>query len=404
MNASLKQYRKPKFEKRSSCQVCGSKITKPLVSFPGLPMTEIYIKEKVKEKLAYADQAFCLCPKCGHGQLANVIDVGLQYGNAATYHFRTSESATGRESADFFAKFVRDVACGRKFNLAIEAGCNDLYLLKQLKDLSEKSIGIDPILKGKEAEFCQGGVTAIGDFFENFNASKKADLLLCKDTLEHVAHPRQFVEKVIEKAADDALLVFQFPLLETLLLGCRFDQVFHQHLNYYSFASIEYMLKSLGYKLIDYRINKNHWGAVLIAFRKDYSKSSKNRFQKIKPADILSRYKIFKSNMELTARRLDSLKNEVVYGYGAALMLPLLAYHLKNDLSCLKCIIDDDKNKEGIYYINLPVEIRSREKIKDIQDAVVVITAIASMNNTRRIMNKLIELNPKQIILPLNII
>ena len=34
-----------------------------------------------------------------------------------------------------------------------------------------------------------------------------------------------------------------------------------------------------------------------------------------------------------------------------------LDYHLENGLAPLSCIIDDDQNKEGLSYINLPVLI-----------------------------------------------
>jgi hypothetical protein len=94
--------------------------------------------------------------------------------------------------------------------------------------------------------------------------------------------------------------------------------------------------------------------------------------------------------------------SDLIYGYGAALMLPVLSYHLANDFSGFECIIDDDKNKDGLYYINLPVSIRSRDKVKDFSDAIVVLTAISAMNNGRRILAKLFELNPKQIIVPLS--
>jgi hypothetical protein len=277
--------------------------------------------------------------------------------------------------------------------------------LKDIESRADSLIGIDPILKGQENEYSEVKVRAIGDFFENVELENDIDMIICKDALEHVSDPKGMVKKAVDRANDETIFFFQFPLLETLLAGCRFDQVFHQHLNYFSIRSIVYMLDELGCKLLDYRINSNHWGAVLIAFKKGKDNSGfLNDAWNINEPEIQERYSVFKSNMETANSRLSFLNGENVYGYGAALMLPVLSYYMGNDLSKFQCIIDDDKRKEGLYYVNLPVSISPREKIIDIEDSVVVLTAIASLMNVRRILSRLYELKPRQIILPLNTI
>jgi hypothetical protein len=402
----IKNYKNIAFEKRTHCVICDKKFDNPVIELPNFPMTEIYSEKKITEKVGVIDQNFHFCTKCGHGQLANVIDVDLQYGFSSSYFFRTSESARGRESTDFFLNFVKSIIGERHFKTIVELGCNDLYTLKTLKSQFDRLIGIDPILKGKEESFSHDNIYAIGDFFENVTLDDDIDIVISLDTLEHVSNPKQFLKKIVEKTSNNTIFFFQFPFLETLLDGCRFDQIFHQHLNYFSFKSIIYMLSELGCELIDYKINANHWGVILLAFKKgdDGTKYSKN-FREITIPNILDRYSVFQQNMEVTSKRLIFLKDKIkIYGYGAALMLPVLSYHLKNDLSCLECIIDDDKKKDGLYYLNLPVMIRSKDYIADIDDSVILITAIASMNNVRQILQKLIPLNPKQIILPLNTI
>lgn len=401
----IEKFKNIVFERRTHCLICERKMEASLFEWPDFPMTEVYTTELVKEKAGFLSQSFHLCTNCGHGQIANVIDIELQYGSTLSYYYRTSGSATGSESSVFFINFVNSVIGEQHFKNIVEIGCNDLYVLKSFKSRADRLVGIDPILKGKEKEFSEENIIAIGDFFENAHLEENMDVVMCKDTLEHVSNPKGFVKKIVDEATDETLFFFQFPLLESLLAGCRFDQIFHQHLNYFSLRSTIYMLNELGCELLDYRININHWGAILIAFKKgkNGSKYSKDLCD-ISAVDILDRYAVFRSNMDATHKRLTFLKNETIYGYGAALMLPVLSYHLGNDLSCLECVIDDDKGKEGLYYINLSVRIKTRESITDISDSIVLITAIASMNNIRRILPKLFELNPKQVILPLNTI
>jgi hypothetical protein len=402
MSIDLSKFKNINFDRRTKCQVCGQASDSPLFELPDFPMTEIYVDCKVKERLGFVDQSFHLCEKCGHGQIANVIDVELQYGDSEQFYFRASESATGRESADFFIEFLNSVVKDRHFKNIIEVGCNDMYVLNALKSRADQLIGIDPILKKKEKEYTQGNIIAIGDFLENVNLNDAMDVVLCKDTLEHISEPKQFVKKIVDSAQNETIFVFQFPLLETLLSGCRFDQVFHQHLNYFSLESIIYMLEDLGCQLMDYRININHWGMILIAFKKSKDKTKyASRISKIRRPQVLESYKVFKDNMRVTNDRLNLLKNEKIYGYGAALMLPALSYYLGNDFQTFECIIDDDQHKVGLSYINLPITIKTTESVEDIHESIVLVTAISAINNVRRILVKLAELNPKQIIVPM---
>ena len=102
MSIDLSKFKNIKFDRRTSCKVCSQISDDPLFDLPGFPMTEIYVDCEVNERLGFVDQFFHFCGKCGHGQIANVIDVELQYGESERFYFRASQSATGRESADFF--------------------------------------------------------------------------------------------------------------------------------------------------------------------------------------------------------------------------------------------------------------------------------------------------------------
>ncbi len=405
MKIDIDKYRNIPFETREICMVCNHPSQPSVIDLPNLPMTEIYFHEKIKESVGIVDQSLDFCSNCGHAQLRNVIDVELQYGETFSYFFRTGESATGRPSAQFFIDFMSRTIGNRKFKHIVEVGCNDLYLLKQLQDQADHLTGIDPILRDFDEDLSTINLTTIGDFFENVELEKDFDLLICKDTLEHVADPKDFTRRMIEKAGADTLFFFQFPCLESTLKDVRFDQIFHQHLNYFTLQSVIHMLNDLGCELIDYTFNFEHWGALLIAFKKGkYQGRFDQDIWQISTGEIARRYSVFKQGMVTVNARLEYLKDEKIYGYGAALMLPVLSYYLENDLSDLVCIIDDDPRKDGLYYLNLPVPIRGRQAIENEREAVFLLTAVASLNNVRIILPNLFKLRPKHIIVPLNTI
>ena len=253
-------------------------------------------------------------------------------------------------------------------------------------------------------------ITVIGDFFENIDLSNFGDynpsLILSSHTLEHLENPRQFIQLLFEHFNEKSVFIFQFPGFETLVDNYRFDQVFHQHLQYFSLKSIIFLLNELEGELIDFRVNPHHWGSLMVAFKKKSKKQSGNQNEKFlplcrsfDPEDIRTHYEMFKCQMNFVSQHLTSIYGEKIYGYGAALMLPILAYHLDNDLSCLEGVIDDDVSKHGMYYINLPVKICPMPGLEEIQKSVMLITAV---DNTSIILPKALSLNPAKIILPFN--
>ncbi len=396
---------------RTHCVVCDSLLPFPLIELPAFPLTEIYTHKPVREKVGFVDQAFCLCLQCGHGQLKYIIDPQALY--ARMFYFRTSESRTAREASDYFLNFIRRTINGRKFRTILEVGCNDMYLLHLLKKQGRQLVGIDPVLGGIHNADPQ--IQRIVDFVENVDIKNRvdhpADLVISSHVMEHMEDPLGSLEQLLLQSSKDALFFFQFPGIESMIGDFRFDQIFHQHLSYFSLASTKYMLERFNCEMVDVKVNPYHWGALMVAFRRKKGvrkipravKRSKDVAGLLKSLDIVPKYGLFQNSMKLVNQRLRALKNEKVYGYGAALMLPVLGYHLNNDFSSLQCVIDDDPKKSKMYYVNLPVKIRTLSQVKDIADKTVLVTATTALSNVRAILPKVIALRPRQIIVPLHI-
>jgi hypothetical protein len=396
-------YRNIAVSTRKSCLVCGENFASSVFKWQKYPITELYISEKITEQLGVVDLELQCCAKCSHVQLKDVIDVDLQYGKESIYNFRTSQSITGRETTHFFTDFMKKTS-GDSMGVIAEVGCNDAYLLDCLKDSADKLYGVDPILGGHESEFNNEKLTVFGDFFENVELPETPDIIICKDVVEHVADPVEFIRKLLNKSHADTLFYIQVPIIETILEDLRFDQIFHQHLNYYSVDSFKYMLEELDCHLVDFTINYDHWGAAIFAFKqgvKDHQETI--CLPAINSNLILEKYDLFKGMMFTTEQYLLNCDQEI-YGYGAALMLAVLDYHLNGSLKSLKYIIDDDPSKSGKYYLQLPVEIKHSSEIKNWTESYILLTAISSRINIQRILRKLFELNPRKIINPLILI
>lgn len=385
-------------EHRDRCAICDGPVT-PLIDLPQLPLTDSYCREAVANPIMGIDQKMLYCHSCGHGQLETLVAPEVLYGT--NYCFRTSSSPTARKGTEFFLSVIDQIAPGRKFRCVLDLGCNDLFLLQRLKDRTGFRVGIDPVWRGRDCE--DDSIQVFGMNFEEVDLNQlpeKPDLIVCRHTLEHIIDPRKVVAALMDIAAPDALFVFEVPGFDGLVQRLRFDQVFHQHAQYFSLASFLKLLEVVGGRHLLHRFNFHDWGAMAVAFVKGNANPDALARQ-WSPAEISVRYTSFQQQMRATGELLAFYAGSPLYGYGAAQMLPVLGYHMGTDFKELIAVIDDDESKDGIGYWNLPVKVTPARKVADLAEAAVLITAI---DNVQPILTRLLAHRPRHILLPLNAI
>lgn len=393
-------------KEKTTCSVCLGKDLDEVLALPDFPLTSIYIKDPA-ESADYpnADQALMLCSRCGHGQLRFFLEPNFVYGSL--YWHRSSASPIATNGNDFFAGFLERIAAKKKFRKIVEVGCNDLYLLRKIAGKGEELFGIDPIWKRRQPP-TEGNIRVIGKFIEEVDFGREIggepDLILSAHTFEHVDEPRVPLQKLMDTASSGAMFVIEVPSLDTLLATYRFDQVFHQHVQYFSLASMTHLIGELGGEYVAHTYNYDYWGGtMLVAFRKGPAGSS-SLTSVIKPNKkaVGESLSVFREQIAALNKVLAVLiKNgETIYGYGGAQMLPALAYHLQSDLSFLRCVLDDNRSRHGLRYPHLPLVIKKPEDGFTLEGAAVLITALDS---ARPILRRVMALKAKRILVPLHI-
>ncbi len=393
---------------KASCSVCSSPELVQVIDLPNLPLTGIYLESPAEGEYPDIDQALMLCRRCGHGQLRYFLDPEYVYKD--TYTHRSSLSPISTGGNDFFLQFLKEITGGRSFERVVEIGCNDLYLLRKLEPMSKQLLGVDPIWSGEALPTegqGTGKIRVLGKFVEEIDFNEEMggspDLVVSVHTFEHIDAPKHELLRLIGIASEETLFVLEVPGFDSLLTNHRFDQVFHQHIHYFSLASFRHMIDEIGGEYLAHTFNYQYWsGTMLVAFRKmglGKVKTNSDALPKPDEKHIKQRYQIFKEQLAGLMRTIESLSSGPIFGYGAAQMLPTLAYHLNSDLSFLECVLDDNPARSGLTYPHLPVWIRQPSPGQTLEGASVLITALDSI---RPILQRVIPLKPKHILVPLN--
>lgn len=387
---------------RTRCAICGAGGLEVALELPDLPLTGIYAPTPMTEPIPGIPQRLLVCARCGHGQLANQVSPEFLYGQS--YSFRTSRSHTATQGTTWFLSMLEEIASGRRFECVVDVGCNDLHLLRKLEGLARIRIGVDPIWKSREDQREDPEIRVIGSSIEEMDVAGLGavpDLIVCRHTLEHIAEPVEFLTRLLAVADERTMFVIEVPGFEALVHRLRFDQVFHQHLHYFNLASFQRILRDLGATYVAHREHYHDWGALLVAFTKGHGAGDESVGSWFDLAAIRQRYALFRQNMAAACEALRWFEGTLLYGYGAAQMLPVLAYHLGTDLSMLTAVLDDDPAKDGVYYWNLPLAIRHTGRVQDLESSTVLLTAL---DNVKPIMQKLMARRPRHVLIPLQAI
>ncbi len=392
-----------KFKKIKECNFCGSKKLIKIFSMPKFPLTGIYLSKR--KKIKNYDNDFLICEKCNHVQLKNQINPKILYNN--TYTHRTSKSIMATATNQDFYKNLIQITKNKKFYNILEIGCNDLFLTKKMEKFAKNNIvGIDPIwgkkIKnfGKKITIFGGLIDKDDDFKKIKNFAKKNsikfDLIISSHTFEHVGDFKKSLHEIRDISTKDALFVIETPSLDTIIKLKRYDQIFHQHLHYPSERSIKHLISDLNCNLIKLSYNFRIWnGNVTFAFRgKKIKKKDSNRSKKYSLIKIKNEFKNYKKNLK--KKILFFKKNypsKSIVGFGAAQMLPTIAYHSENDLSFLNSIYDDNLNRQKKFLPMIKPMIKKTHPY-EISNSFVLITALDS---TIPIIKRLSTIKPKLI-------
>jgi len=146
----------------------------------------------------------------------------------------------------------------------LDIGCNDGTLIGNYPQEWNK-YGVDPsdIAQEIKAE----NTTIVKDIFPSaklFNVlgNTKLDIITSIAMFYDLEQPVAFVQGIKRLLADEGVWVFEMSYMPEMLRLDSYDTICHEHLEYYSLAVIEIILKKAGMKLFKISFNDINGGSI----------------------------------------------------------------------------------------------------------------------------------------------
>ena len=347
--------------RRTTCRACeGNKLTE-ILDLGVMPPANAYVyPENIKKQESKYPLTIHFCLDCYLLQVLDVVSPELLFKN---YHYTTGSSEPMRHHFhDYAEKAVRQYISGPS-DLVIDIGGNDGLLLEYVKPHA-RILNIDP------ADNLEG-MSRDKDipFYPAFFSSKTADdivaaygaasVVTANNVFAHIDPIRDVFEGAGRLIGDDGVFICEVHWVKHLLDEACFDQIYHEHLCFYSLHALQALIRTSGMTVFDVEIVPTQ-GQSLRVFAAKNKKAGESIGQILeieRAAGLLNveKYLSFARSVEQNKREaielIDNLKSrgKRIVGYGAPAKGNTLLNYYGLDTHSIDYLIDSTPAKQGLY-------------------------------------------------------
>ena len=401
--------------KKLKCVLCNAINLEKITNFPPTPIAnQLFDSQNLpSEGQDFFPLNLCLCLDCKHIQIDTLVDPTILFSN---YPYVSNSSRTMAKRLDVLAeKYITQFNLGN-FDLVIEIGSNDGYLLSQIKRSGCEILGIDPAMNATDIAI-QAGIPTIVDFFSSNVAQNirkrysNPKLIIANNVLAHSDNLQDIFSGISILMGPDSIAVIEFSYVVDVFEKLLFDTIYHEHTSYHSITPLKQFLIKFNLEIFNVERFDAHGGSARVFIKKigasqpispsvefAVSHETKLGIHEAKTWDA------FNSRVTELAQKLNDEitrikdRGETLLGYGVPAKFTSLFHILGLKEIDFDFIVDDNPLKIGKFAPGTTIKIFSPEDIPALDNAV-----IFSWNYSTSIVEKIIKSDRirKTIVLPL---
>jgi len=368
-----------------TCHACSAKSLTKFLSLGKMPVSNAYPTQKeIDQGNEYLyDLEVGFCDSCKMVQLTNFVPydkyiVPDQSGKTNYAFFSSTSKAMQAHFADF-AKQLQTEYLKPGQNVA-EIGGNDGIMLQSF-DKDYHVLNIEPS-SNVAAVSREKGIETIEEFF-NEDLAKK--LVKQKGRFGAIAssnvvlniHDINSVVKGVEHMLDKGgVFAMQDPYLGRILQDKAFDQIYDEHVWYFSVSSLSNLFERHGMEVFDAELHEVHGGSMRVFASRKGEREKTSRLQRILEQetelqmDTILPYQQFAADVEGIKNELrtllDGLKSDGkrIVGYAAASKGTIILNYANIGRNYLDYIVDSTPFKQGRFIPGVHIPIVSPETFR----------------------------------------
>ena len=249
-----------------------------------------------------------------------------------------------------------------------------MYELGGYRGIGDNPAYVDERLESDAAD----RIAFIKDFYSEAYADLRADVVVCRHTLEHIHPVRDFMVKVRRSLGDrrDVTVLFELPDVLRVLKEVAFWDIYYEHCSYFSPGSLARLFRSTGFDVLDLSLDYDDQYILIEARPGDGTGATLPLEEDL--ADLSNAVRDFEATYprrmkewhDMVAALRGGGRRAVIWGAGSKGVSFLTTLGLGEEIDAA---VDINPFKQGMYMAGTGHRIVSPEHLKAAEPDVVVV-------------------------------
>ena len=362
--------------RNTTCRVCNGSDLVRVIDLGRTPLANAYLRA---EDLQRPEQSYPLaayfCRTCSLLQLLDVVDPRILFKD---YHYLTGASAPLVAHFKEYAQRSIRPFIGSRTDLIVDIGGNDGVLLSFVKDFArvlnvDTADNLAPLSEQRGVPFYSAyfGSDVTEQLLETYGQAK---VVTGNNVFAHIDRIQDVFAGVARLIGNDGVFIFEVHWVKHMVDENAFDQIYHEHLCFYSLHALRHLIGSCGMGIFNVEIVPTQGKSLRVY-------AGKGRAENSAVANILAQEQAAGLTTEnafhLFARRVEDDKRDVVNllrslaaqgkkiaGYGAPAKGNTLLNYYGIGPDILSYLTDTTTLKQGLYSPGMHIPIIAPEHLR----------------------------------------
>ena len=349
----------------------------PVIDFGKMPIANAFINPGQGEGEYFYNMVLGFDPKTFAIGLVNKVPPEKMFHENYAFF-----SSTSKGMQKHFRETAEKLLPHAQKGLVVEIGSNDGIMLEAWKELGVDAVGIEP--SKNVAEVSKGkGHTVINKFIsedvvrEIKAMGKPVSLFFGANVSCHIENLEGYLRNVCDLIGKDGVFVLEDPYFLDIWEKTSYDQIYDEHVWYFTIKFVNEMLKTLGFHVFDCEHVEVHGGELrmYVGHRDTHPVTAAVSEWLVKEGDLGAKLEEFKVNVEKSKIELVKIlqdlkqKGKKVCAFGATSKATTIYNFCGIGPDLIQFVTDNTPIKQGKLYPGVHIPVVPQEEFKNVDYA-----------------------------------
>lgn len=362
------------------CRVCDSESLGMVIDLGEQPWCNNFLKKEEIGKEPFYPLRVLYCQDCHTSQLDFTVKKEIMFGD------HTYLSGVTKSLSEHFRNVAVEVDSRffshQKTKSVLDIGSNDGTQLKHFQALGYEVLGVESS-KTTSKIANEAGVPTLNKFFNQETMrgiGKQFDLFNAAGVFFHLEELHSVCRAIKEGLKKDGVFVVQFLYMKSIMENLAFDQIYHEHLLYYTLETIEKLLNRHGLEMFDATLQTIHGGSIVGYVGHTGGRQITDQLKKMRNEEYVSgcnnieayrdfdrRIKLMKEE-NLAYLRKAKKDGKRVFSFGAPVKGNTMLNYFGVGPDLIECLVEKNQLRRGLYSPGMHIPLAMEDELPELPD------------------------------------